>query len=281
MIKFLSIAGIICLILLCASLVYRYYAEYKIQQRASLDFKSSKDIIVEKNGYTALILLHGFSTGPQEFDPLLPYLNQKNISYMVPNLEGHNQINTESLEKVTFPVWEKQVLDLYEQVSKKYKHIDVIGYSNGANLAFKLLETNKIRHLILINPFSTPNEGLLKLHKYSQNNFLNMILDFFIAYIPMDPQLNRPVYQYPYVPYKSLIEILNLQSTINFNQVKTSDIFLIYAKKDDLSDFHLLMNDKLANRINSEDVLVLKNSSHRALEENERDQVERFLDKIY
>ena len=57
--------------------------------------------------------------------------------------------------------------------------------------------------------------------------------------------------------------------------------FLIYAKKDDLSDFHLLMNDKLANRINSEDVLVLKNSSHRALEENERDQVERFLDKIY
>ncbi len=78
-----------------------------------------------------------------------------------------------------------------------------------------------------------------------------------------------------------MIEILNLQSTINFNQVKASDIFLIYAEKDDLSDFQLLMNDKLANRINSEDVLVLKNSSHRALEENERDQVERFLDKIY
>ena len=273
---------ILSVIIILVSKTYQYYAHQKIEARVAIDFQDSdaQDIIVDKGGDRVLLMLHGFSTGPQEFKPLLPYLEQKNMSYVILNLEGHNEKNAKKLGEVSYKTWESQVLEMYEMLAKQYKYIDVIGYSNGANLALKLSHQKHIRNLVLINPFSYPSSELSFLYKISQTKLAYVILDFLIGYIPMDPEYKRPVYQYPYVPFSSLIEILELQSTVDFSQIDAEQLFMIYAKNDTLSDYALLIEEKLSPQLEPENILVLEDSTHRALEESERDKIEAFLDAI-
>jgi len=279
--KFLVIFLIIVLLILVIPFFYKQHAIQKNQLRFKTDYKPFQDIVVDRGGETVVILLHGFSTGPQEFLSLLPYLDKKKVSYVIPNLIGHNQPDTKIFETITYDLWEKQILELYKKLAKQYKYVDVIGFSNGGNLALKLSTQKDIRNLVLINSFSYPNQFFRTIYGLSQFKIMNFIFNHLIGYVPMDPDMKWLFYQYPYVPFNSLIQILALQASIDFSKVSAKEMYFIFASQDDLSDYVLLTEEKLAPLLKTENILILEKSSHRALEENELDKITALLDRIY
>lgn len=97
----------------------------------------------------------------------------------------------------------------------------------------------------------------------------------------MDPKMARPFYQYPYVPYESLLEILRLQDSIDFSAVSAKALFLIYGLKDATADYDILIEDKLSSHLKPEHITVLKSSTHRAMDEQELALIKSALDQAY
>jgi len=108
--------------------------------------EGAKPYFIKKGG-TCCLLLHGYTSTPQEFKLLTEYLTKKNISVYTPLLKGHGT-DPIDLANTNYKDWLNSSEEALEKVKKEYNKIILIGNSMGGNLAFLLKEDKKVKGII-------------------------------------------------------------------------------------------------------------------------------------
>ncbi|GIO27128.1 alpha/beta hydrolase [Ornithinibacillus bavariensis] len=95
------------------------------------------------------LIIHGFTGGPHELEPLTEYLREKtNWHIAVPTLPGHG-IKL-ALENVTYKSWIETAESSLQQLREKYDEIYIIGFSMGGMIAAYLAAKYKVDKLVLL-----------------------------------------------------------------------------------------------------------------------------------
>lgn len=115
--------------------------ETLLKDRPSHEFgkplKNVKPIFEKKEGDTACLMLHGWTSTPFEFRQLADYLSKKDITVSVPLLPGHGT-SFEALKKISYQDWVLRAEKELEKIQKEYKKTFLIGNSLGGNISFVL-----------------------------------------------------------------------------------------------------------------------------------------------
>src|SRR5690625_584585 len=86
------------------------------------------------------LLLHGYTGGPFEVDPLKEFLEEEtNWKIVVPVLEGHGE--QLHLDRATYETWLKDAEDALQQLRGQCAEVYVIGFSMGGMIAAYLAAT--------------------------------------------------------------------------------------------------------------------------------------------
>lgn len=114
----------------------------------------------------AVLLIHGFATNSEDFDPIIPELAKIYDHIEAKNLPGHDTIHLKGFkEKDTIDFVEHQISNL----EKEYDVIDILGFSMGGALAAMLASHHKVEHLILLAPailYLNANYPISRFKKY-------------------------------------------------------------------------------------------------------------------
>lgn len=98
----------------------------------------------------ACLLLHGFTGGPFEVEPLGAYLRERGWNCTIPRLPGHDE-RLEGLATVSWREW----IDFAEQQARQTIDacgpIDLVGFSMGGMIAVHLAARFPVRRLVLLN----------------------------------------------------------------------------------------------------------------------------------
>ncbi|HEX6594136.1 MAG TPA: alpha/beta fold hydrolase [Bacillota bacterium] len=95
------------------------------------------------------LMIHGFTGGPYELEPLATYLEQHtNWQIEVPTLPGHGR--KLSLENVTHEHWIEVVEEKFQQLQKTCDRIYVIGFSMGGMIAAYIAAKYEVEKLVLL-----------------------------------------------------------------------------------------------------------------------------------
>ena len=156
----------------------------------------------------AALFIHGFLSGPDDWDRIHPYLAKDYDHIEVFKQPGHERLDSlvkPKMKDFTADAAYKKIDSLFDELEKEYSEIDVIGHSMGGAMAIYLAGTRKIRKLVLLAPaisylrfdfffaknieedrlkeISTKN-GYEQLYKNSQTDFQNSLDVFFKRILP-------------------------------------------------------------------------------------------------
>ncbi len=105
-----------------------------------------------KNKKIGILLLHGYTSTPQEVSYLSNYLNKSGYTVYAPLIAGHGT-NIKNLEKSKNQDWLNSAYNAYCLIEKYCDRIFIAGSSFGANLAilnFKKYDDNKIKGYLFL-----------------------------------------------------------------------------------------------------------------------------------
>ena len=121
------------------------------------------------------VLVHGFSASTFEFDYFKSAIHalDSNIQFSTVLMGGHGR-DYNSFKSATYSDWQTPVVvELNNLIDKGYKNISILGVSTGATVILNLMldgmiDTTKIKQVIFIDPFLSPQNKLLFLTPYLQ-----------------------------------------------------------------------------------------------------------------
>jgi len=99
-----------------------------------------------KRGKKSVLLLHGFSSTPQELKELGKYLANEGITIYAPLLPGHGT-KPEDMLTVSWQDWINCAEDGIKKLEENSDEIYVIGSSMGANIAFIISQKKRLKVL--------------------------------------------------------------------------------------------------------------------------------------
>lgn len=99
-------------------------------------------------------MIHGFTGGPYEVEPLAQYLQENtNWEIVIPVLPGHGEVYGETLEleNVTYDVWIETAETELKEMMETCDEVYVIGFSMGGMIAAYLAAHYEIDRLVLLS----------------------------------------------------------------------------------------------------------------------------------
>jgi pimeloyl-ACP methyl ester carboxylesterase len=94
-----------------------------------------------------LVLLHGYSAGPWQYEEMSDFLHDKGYNVYVPRLPGHGLVTSEGIptgcaipESNEDDQWDSFVDSVYQQAAALGEAVQVIGLSGGATLGLRIAE---------------------------------------------------------------------------------------------------------------------------------------------
>ncbi|GGA84291.1 alpha/beta hydrolase [Ornithinibacillus halotolerans] len=95
------------------------------------------------------LIIHGFTGGPHELEPLTNYLKTNTDWHIsVPTLPGHGE--KLALENANYKSWLETAEDSLKEIKEKYDEIYIIGFSMGGMIAAYLAAKYKVDKLVLL-----------------------------------------------------------------------------------------------------------------------------------
>lgn len=98
----------------------------------------------------ACLMLHGFTGGPYEVEPLGDHLRERGWVCSIPRLPGHDEHLLE-LRDVSWNDWIGFAEAQARHLADKHGSFDLVGFSMGGMLAVHLAARFPIRRLVLLN----------------------------------------------------------------------------------------------------------------------------------
>ncbi len=102
---------------------------------------------------TCWLLLHGYTSTPQELSELANRLNKEfNETVIVPRYYGHGEVPSKILN-LTIENWYSQIASEFEELQNNCEKVNIVGFSFGGAIATKIAEEEKVNNLYLIAPY--------------------------------------------------------------------------------------------------------------------------------
>lgn len=98
----------------------------------------------------ACLLIHGFTGGPYEVEPLAAHLASRGADCFTPKLAGHGGPLSE-LRGVPRQEWLATAASEAERIAERYGQFDCVGFSMGGLIGAYLANRYPVRRLVLLN----------------------------------------------------------------------------------------------------------------------------------
>jgi esterase/lipase len=212
--------------------------------------ESSEKIHFSKKKYDHVVLiLHGFSGAPQEFEYLIEQFKKNNIDYYVPNLLGFGLDNLSLLNHIKRRDWYRISLNQYDYLSSVSNKVSVVGQSMGALLASYIASNRAVHNLILIAPAFYPSKSNLKFKKILTTRVISSLYLTIMPFSPkpinkgygylgstLDPEVAKKVFHYLTIPVKSIREVFFMQNEARIDKLSFESLHLLYGKYEKTID---------------------------------------------
>jgi len=236
-----------------------------------------------------VILLHGFTTSPMEWNFLANNLEKENIDFHAPLIYGFGQINLHMILSVTKEDWFRQLINLYDLFEPRYEKISVIGHSMGGLLACLLAQHRKIHELIISAPAIFPEESHKKYARIVKHKIALNLLAWLIPLIPkptrsertgpadtMDSESTYQHFQYLVAPVRLLIAMLRAQVDVKLNEMSYDRLSLFHGAHD-----ITINNDEIESVCQKNGLsfqsFEFKNSAHNIFVDYDRDEINKLV----
>jgi len=113
--------------------------------------KGAEPIFIDKKSKLGILMLHGFSSTPDEFRELSSYFADKGFTVSVPLLAGHGT-SPEEMLKTNANDWANSAKEAYLKLKQKSNKVFLIGNSFGSDIIFWLAKE-----------FNNEQEGIVSL----------------------------------------------------------------------------------------------------------------------
>lgn len=175
------------------------------------------------------LVIHGYTGGPYEVEPLVDYLREKtDWKIEVPLLPGHGE--KLALENVTYDKWIHAAETELKKMQAECKTVYVIGFSMGGMIAAYLAAKYKVDKLVL----------LATARKYLSFKYMSLYIGEVIGDGLRGKLHENDIYLHykskvGAVPFKANIEFMKLVSrTKLYLKDITSPVFIAQGQKDGL-----------------------------------------------
>jgi len=191
----------------------------------NLSMKGGEPIFIDKKSKTGILMLHGFTSTPNQFKELADFISEKGFNVSAPLISGHGTF-PDNLIKTSPEDWEKSVEQAYLKLKKISPKIYIIGNSFGSNLGFWLIKR-----------FNNEQEGIITLGapvflRYHKILVLRLyVYGWFKKYYGKPARIYETDYidlndqvTYPVIPIKSLrdfFRFIKKETIPNLGKIKT------------------------------------------------------------
>lgn len=203
------------------------------------------------------LIIHGFTGGPYEVEPLQTYLKDRtDWKIVVPTLTGHGE--ELNLEEVTYDVWLEEAKMALKQLKTECDEVYVIGFSMGGMIAAYLAATEEVDKLVLL---ATARKYLS--FKYLSQYIAEMIGDGFKGKLNENEIYLHYKSKLGNVPLKANIEFMKLvNKTKPYLEEITAPVFIAQGQKDGMVPYKVAYS--LEEEIASEhkEIVFFEQSTH-------------------
>jgi len=211
-----------------------------------------------------IILIHGYTGTPRDFNELGELLNDKyNFSIVIPRLPGHGT-DSKDFRKTGRRDWLRSIYDLIINMEKDFNNINLIGLSMGALIALLSSIHFSIKRLVLISP---------ALYARNKKMLFSHILKYIKPVIDYNPKIDSSIKdpdlidlynnynRYEYTAQLAELHKLMFECRRKIKKVNTK-IKIIHSKKDELVPLKSAL--KIYEKVKSEDkdITILNKSPH-------------------
>ena len=230
-----------------------------------------------------VLLLHGYSASPQEFDHLVGSLRTAGIPYYAPLLTGFGLDDFRLLEAASPEDWLRDAVNGYQIVAAMAEKVSVVGHSNGGSVAALVAQHHPIDKLILTGPniFVHPNDVSIK------SMVLTPVLsDIAATLMPVfvkpqradrvtntdtkDPKGAMNSFHFPALASKSLVTVWTMQDQVDLKKISFEELWLLYGAADQTVDMPSTVAALQKLGIDYQE-RVFANSGHNILEDYDKD----------
>jgi len=183
-----------------------------------------------EGGKKAVLLLHSFTSNPNDMKKLGSYLQQNQYSCYAPTLSGHG-LPAEELLNYGPADWWQDVLGGYQLLKDKgFEHIAVVGLSLGGVLALKTAQELQINGVVTMSVPMYKEAGVLK----------ERIVYYAKRYKQLegkeDQQIASEMAELDHLPFESLTHFEHLINQTRDQLARiTSPVHVLYGEMDDPS----------------------------------------------
>ena len=260
---------------------YNFKPELEPDQRSDIKLNARPFFYeaADANKEKLVILVHGYSSSPYDFQELGRFLAQHNINARGVLLAGHGG-DFEHFAQADYRDWWWSVRREVDSYGQDYKNIFLIGYSFGSNLALDLAARypSKLAGVICLGTS-------VYLRNYKKIKLLYLFLSLFRDRVnkrPM-PKSQKTLYErdggHVTLPMKSLGSFLQFINQISRRQIEqvTVPILLVHSRDDLISSPR--SSEMIFERISSsnKELFILNEYEHNPLHSGNRDLI---FDKV-
>lgn len=157
----------------------------------------------------AVILIHGFTTCPQQFEELAHRFYDRGCNVYVPRIPRHGYQNrlTRDLANLTVPELQASSHEAYEFARGLGARVNVVGLSLGGSMALWLAQTQPLDTAVSIAPFLMPI-AIPGAAGTPLMRFLDFLPDMYWWWDPRVKERCKPDYAYPGLPTHGLAECI-------------------------------------------------------------------------
>jgi carboxylesterase len=114
----------------------------EVLTKAQVEADPTPDPIYLEGGDTGILLLHGFTSTPYEFEPLSRFLHGHGYTVHAPLLAGHGT-SVEDMERTTYADWVQSALEGYQKLQRNCRKLYVGGLSMGGAIALHIAANHR------------------------------------------------------------------------------------------------------------------------------------------
>jgi len=205
--------------------------ESKVSTKENNNFKGSSFFLKGANE-VGILLLHGWTSSPDELLPLAKYLHSFGWTVSAPLLRGHGT-KPEDLKNITWQDWLAQSREELEKLKKNYKKIFVGGISMGGDLALLISDDESVTGIFTMGAAMRYRfHSLAKISLF----FMGLTKEYRRKYYPpwiREKMGDRQVY--PYYPIRNAKEVVRLaEAARRFLPRVTKPILVMQSTSDHL-----------------------------------------------
>ena len=231
-----------------------------------------------------ILLLHGFSSTPDNFRELVPYIDALGLPYRSPTLRGHGAETPEALSGVDWTEWlaggEDALLELLTEVEKAI----VIGHSMGGWIALNLaVDQREKLDCIIIAGASTRSVSPLgpgrPLH-FLVPIIVKLVKKWDWPPVYADPELAQYEPAYRWIPTGSFIQLFGFMKATGkrFSEVNIP-ILILHSKNDSASSPQgaEILYDSISTPKDKKRLVWFEKTEHSMFLDCEREEVNRTV----